>query len=175
MDFGGPMTWISEAARQNRQAGKTENRNNILVFFFGDVQKKCRSKIKGQNSLFYGGTSWKQCVQTVHPALYANPNPEPEAPPGKATHLVSVHECLAVTGSPPGDVGQGLAVGHAWDHGGAALHGRHVFQLGDVGLDCAKRKEKRDERRWTLWGGRLAMNHRVLNAELWRTTLAPTV
>lgn len=50
-------------------------------------------------------------------------------------YLVSVHEGLAIAGSPPGNVGQRLSLGHAGDHGGAGLHRRHVFQLGDVGLD----------------------------------------
>lgn len=66
-------------------------------------------------------------------------------------YLVSVHEGLPVAGSPPGNVRQRLAVSHAGDHGGAALHGCHVFQLGDVRLDWrpqrTKKKKKRDVRK----------------------------
>lgn len=67
-----------------------------------------------------------------------------------ASYLVSVHEALAVAGSLPGNVRQRLSLGHAGDHGGAALYGCHVFQLGDVGLDWrarrTKRKGEQDER-----------------------------
>jgi len=54
---------------------------------------------------------------------------------GWTLYLESVHEALPVAGSSPGDVGQRLALGHAGDHGGAAVHGGHVLQLRDVGLD----------------------------------------
>lgn len=57
-----------------------------------------------------------------------------------SSYLVSVHEGLAVSGSPPGNVRQRLALSHAGDHGGAALHGRHVFQLDDMGLDWRPRR-----------------------------------
>ena len=50
-------------------------------------------------------------------------------------YLVSVHEGLAVAGSPPGNIRQRLALSHTGDHGGAALYRCHVFQLGDMGLD----------------------------------------
>ncbi len=60
-------------------------------------------------------------------------------------YLVSVHEGLAVAGSPPGNVGQRLAVSHAGDHGGAALHGCHVFQQGDVGLDWRPQRTRGEE------------------------------
>lgn len=61
-------------------------------------------------------------------------------------YLVSVREGMAVAGSPPGNVGQRLALSHAGDHGGAALHGCHVFQLGDMRLDWRPQR--------TRWGGR---------------------
>lgn len=50
-------------------------------------------------------------------------------------YLVSIHKCLAVAGSLPGNVRQRLAISHAGDHGSAALHGCHIFQLGDMGRD----------------------------------------
>lgn len=63
-----------------------------------------------------------------------------------SSYLVSVHEGLAVAGSPPGNVGQRLALSHAGDHGGAALHGCHIFQLGDMGLDWRPQRMKRGEK-----------------------------
>lgn len=42
-------------------------------------------------------------------------------------YLVSIHEGLAVAGSPPGNVGQRLTLSHTGDHGSAALHGCHIF------------------------------------------------
>lgn len=66
-------------------------------------------------------------------------------------YLVSLHERLAIAGSPPGNVGQRLTIGHAGDHGSAALHSCHIFQLGDMGRDWRPqgmglwRKEKKSE------------------------------
>lgn len=69
---------------------------------------------------------------------------EPDGLSG-SSYLVSVHEGLAVAGSPPGNVGQRLAVSHTGDHGGAALYGCHVFQLGDMGLDWRPQRTTEEE------------------------------
>lgn len=53
----------------------------------------------------------------------------------RALYLVSIHERLAVAGSPPGNVRQRLTISHAGDHGSVALHSCHIFQLGDMGRD----------------------------------------
>lgn len=72
---------------------------------------------------------------------HTNTRTQPDGLSG-SFYLVSVHKRLAVAGSPPGDVRQRLALSHTGDHGGAAFHRRHVFQQGDVGLDCGSPRTK---------------------------------
>lgn len=76
-------------------------------------------------------------------------------------YLDSIHEALPVAGPSPGNIRQRLALSHAGDHGGAALHRRHVLQLGDVRLDCRPQSRQIVSNRWKMKGRRCAFEART--------------